>query len=70
MNCKLFTRLEVAEALAIIEVAKEVGKDPAKLTPNDVSEIRYEIGCRRRPEIIKTLFDDEPLFRILDGRIE
>jgi hypothetical protein len=70
MNCRLFTRHEVAEALAIIKVAEDLGKDPAKLTAADVQEIQIEIHRQRREEALDTLFYDEPVIKILDGRVE
>lgn len=70
MNCKLFSRLEVAEALALVQIAEELGFDPAKITTDQVTKAQVELARRRRPGIIKTLFEEEPLFGILDGAAE
>jgi hypothetical protein len=70
VNCKLFTRLEVAEALTIIRIAEDLGKDPAKLTAEDVQEIQLELVQTGRRHDLERLLWDDPLLRVLDGRIK
>ena len=67
MTCKVFSREEVAQALAMLEIAKDLGIDPAKITTAQVTEIQAELARQRRPGVIETLFAENPLFKILEG---